>query len=190
MQTISSVIFFYLSFIAIVFIIGIRSQESDPDDSSSAAGLDKIEEKINQFFEPQHNRQSKTSSDNDDGLLASTHKNNWAVLVCTSRYWYNYRHVANVLSMYRSVKRLGIPDSRILLWLADDMPCNARNPAPGVVRNNARRQHVNVYGDDVEVDYRGYEVTVHNFIRLLTGRVIPGTPASKQLLTDEGKFRY
>jgi hypothetical protein len=26
-----------------------------------------------------------------------------------------------------------------------------------------------VYGDDVEVDYRGYEVTVENLIRVLTG---------------------
>ncbi|CAI8055914.1 GPI-anchor transamidase [Geodia barretti] len=40
----------------------------------------------------------------------STHTNNWAVLVCASRYWFNYRHVANTLSIYRSVKRLGIPD--------------------------------------------------------------------------------
>lgn len=30
--------------------------------------------------------------------------------VCTSRFWFNYRHVANTLSVYRSVKRLGIPD--------------------------------------------------------------------------------
>jgi glycosylphosphatidylinositol transamidase (GPIT) subunit GPI8 len=32
------------------------------------------------------------------------------VQVCSSRYWFNYRHVANTLSIYRSVKRLGIPD--------------------------------------------------------------------------------
>ena len=30
--------------------------------------------------------------------------------------------------------RLGIPDSNILLMLADDMACNARNPYPGRVR--------------------------------------------------------
>ncbi|RWS20230.1 tick legumain-like protein [Leptotrombidium deliense] len=65
------------------------------------------------------------------------------------------------------------------------MPCNSRNPKPGTVFNNAHH-HINVYGDDVEVDYRGYEVTVQNFIRLLTGRVNEGTPKSKQLLTDEG----
>lgn len=43
-------------------------------------------------------------------FFSSDHTNNWAVLVDTSRFWFNYRHVANVLSIYRSVKRLGIPD--------------------------------------------------------------------------------
>jgi len=43
------------------------------------------------------------------------HTNNWAVLVDTSRFWFNYRHVANVLSIYRSVKRLGIPDRLVNL---------------------------------------------------------------------------
>ena len=38
--------------------------------------------------------------------------------VCASRYWFNYRHVANTLSIYRSVKRLGIPDRYMTsLWL-------------------------------------------------------------------------
>lgn len=64
------------------------------------------------------------------------HTNNWAVLVDTSRFWFNYRHVANVLSIYRSVKRLGIPDSNIILMVADDMACNPRNPRPATVFNN------------------------------------------------------
>ncbi|KAG7174391.1 GPI-anchor transamidase-like [Homarus americanus] len=118
-------------------------------------------------------------------LKGKTHTNNWAVLVDTSRFWFNYRHVANVLSMYRSVKRLGIPDSQIILMVADDMACNPRNPRPATVFNNAH-QHINVYGEDVEVDYRGYEVTVENFVRLLTGRLAPSTPRSKRLLTDDG----
>jgi len=118
-----------------------------------------------------------------EGFSQSQHTNNWAVLVDTSRFWFNYRHVANVLSMYRSVKRLGIPDSQIILMVADDMACNLRNPRPATVFNNAN-QHINVYGDDVEVDYRGYEVTVENFVRLLTGRLPETTPRSKRLLTD------
>ncbi|KAG1461738.1 hypothetical protein G6F46_004714 [Rhizopus delemar] len=114
----------------------------------------------------------------------SGHTNNWAVLVCTSRFWFNYRHVANTLSIYRTVKRLGIPDSNIILMLADDVSCNARNRYPATVYNNAAR-HLDLYGDNVEVDYRGYEVTVENFIRMLTGRVAPNTPRSKRLLSDD-----
>lgn len=48
--------------------------------------------------------------------------------------------------------------SQIILMLADDMACNARNPRPAAIFNNAHH-HINVYGDDVEVDYRGYEVS-------------------------------
>uniref|UniRef100_K3WBE6 GPI-anchor transamidase n=2 Tax=Globisporangium ultimum (strain ATCC 200006 / CBS 805.95 / DAOM BR144) TaxID=431595 RepID=K3WBE6_GLOUD len=112
------------------------------------------------------------------------HSNNWAVVVDTSRFWSNYRHIANALSLYHSVKRLGIPDSQIILMLADQMPCNARNCFPGEVFNS-RTQKINLYGKNVEVDYRGAEVTVANFITVLTGRHKPGTPASKKLDTDE-----
>ncbi|XP_055497294.1 GPI-anchor transamidase isoform X2 [Leucoraja erinacea] len=117
-------------------------------------------------------------------FFRSGHTNNWAVLVCTSRFWFNYRHVANTLSVYRSVKRLGIPDSHIVLMLADDMACNPRNPKPATIFSH-RNMELNVYGDSVEVDYRGYEVTVENFLRVLTGRSPPSTPRSKRLLSDD-----
>ncbi|KAJ2462166.1 glycosylphosphatidylinositol anchor biosynthesis [Coemansia sp. RSA 2322] len=124
------------------------------------------EEKVAQFFD------------------SNAHTNNWAVLVCTSRFWFNYRHIANTLSMYRTVKRMGIPDSHIILMLADDMACNPRNSYPAAVYDHPRKE-TDLYGDNVEVDYRGYEVTVENFIRLLTGRVAPETPRNKRLLTDD-----
>ncbi|KIP06368.1 hypothetical protein PHLGIDRAFT_72809 [Phlebiopsis gigantea 11061_1 CR5-6] len=118
------------------------------------------------------------------GGAVSSHTNNWAVLVCASRYWFNYRHMANALGMYRTVKRLGIPDSNIILMLADDAACNSRNKFPGCVYANAGRQ-LDLYGDNIEVDYRGYEVTVENFLRVLTGRMDPSVPRSKRLLTDD-----
>ncbi|KAJ1918393.1 glycosylphosphatidylinositol anchor biosynthesis [Mycoemilia scoparia] len=107
-----------------------------------------------------------------------------SIRVCTSRFWFNYRHIANTLAIYRTVKRLGIPDSNIILMLADDMACNPRNKHPGAVFSHPNHE-VDIYGDNVEVDYRGYEVTVENFIRLITGRVMPDTPRSKRLLTDD-----
>lgn len=93
--------------------------------------------------------------------------------------------MANTLSLYRTVKRLGIPDERIILMLADDMACNARNKFPAQVFNNENHR-LNLYGDNVEVDYRGYEVTVENFFRVLTGRHESAVPRSKRLLSDEG----
>ncbi|KAJ2631773.1 glycosylphosphatidylinositol anchor biosynthesis, partial [Coemansia sp. RSA 1287] len=80
---------------------------------AQAAGAGSTKKKIEQFLD----------TDN--------HTNNWAVLVCTSRFWFNYRHIANTMSMYRTVKRMGIPDSHIILMLADDVACNPRNCYPG-----------------------------------------------------------
>jgi len=117
-------------------------------------------------------------------FYSDRHTNNWAVLVCTSRFWFNYRHISNVLGMYRTVKRLGIPDSQIILMLADDMACNPRNIYPGEIFNNQNHK-INLYGENIEVDYRGYEVNVENLIRILTGRHEPVTPRSKRLLTDD-----
>ena len=48
------------------------------------------------------------------------------------------------------MKRLGIPDERIILMLADDMACNARNKYPAQVFNNENHM-LNLYGDNVEV---------------------------------------
>ncbi|KAJ9096357.1 hypothetical protein QFC21_005178 [Naganishia friedmannii] len=118
--------------------------------------------------------------------------------------------MANTLGMYRTVKRLGIPDSQIILMLADDVACNPRNGFPGAIYANSGRQ-LDLYGsgvdtkgvndeedqpeqdgneggtkgvEGVEVDYRGYEVNVENFLRVLTGRLPPHMPPSKHLLTD------
>ena len=78
------------------------------------------------------------------------------------------------------------------------MACNGRNGAPGAVYHH-RNKILDLYGRDVEVDFRGEEVTVQNLIRLLTGRQDKGkskryvllfmclcldTPRSRRLNTD------
>jgi hypothetical protein len=77
---------------------------------------------------------TRSGAPTDGGARSGNHTSNWAVLVCTSAYWYNYRHMANTLSLYRTVRRLGIPDSNIILMLADDVACNPRNPYPAQAR--------------------------------------------------------
>mmetsp|Transcript_43564 Transcript_43564/g.136661 ORF Transcript_43564/g.136661 Transcript_43564/m.136661 type:complete len:83 (+) Transcript_43564:517-765(+) len=64
--------------------------------------------------------------------------------------------------------------------LADDAGCNARNPYSGRLFLDTEHS-IDVYPEDVEVDYRGNEVTVDTFLGILTGRHPPGTPSSKML---------
>jgi phosphatidylinositol glycan class K len=54
--------------------------------------------------------------------------------------------------------------------LADDVACNPRNKFPGSVYADTGHG-LDLYGENIEVDYRGYEVTVENFIRVLTGQI-------------------
>ena len=131
-------------------------------------------------------------SDDSTSGGSSQHSNNWAVLVGASRYWFNYRHVANTLSIYHSIKRMGIPDSQIIVMISDDMACNDRNPFKARMRASHAKQSrsgtggaIEIYDDDVEVDYRGEECSVDNLLKLLTNRVDENTPITKRLLTDE-----
>ena len=38
-----------------------------------------------------------------------------AMIVSSSRYWFNYRHAINALGMYEIYRRNGIPDENIIL---------------------------------------------------------------------------
>ena len=81
---------------------------------------------------------------------------------------------------------MGIPDSQIILMLADDMACNARNSYKAKMFSNAQH-NLDIYGgfEDIEVDYRGTQCNVENVLRVLTGRHDKNIPASKKLMTDE-----
>jgi glycosylphosphatidylinositol transamidase (GPIT) subunit GPI8 len=55
----------------------------------------------------------------------------------------------SVFFLCRTVKRLGVPDDHIILMLADDVACNARNSYPAQVFNNENHR-LNLYGDNIE----------------------------------------
>jgi len=122
-------------------------------------------------------------------LALKPHRNNWAVIVSTSRFWHNYRHTANALTFYRICKRNGIPDEQILLFLADTTPCNPRNVEPGTVYNNdgkdQRLNRTNLYGCDAHVDFSGYDVDERRFLETMQGRYSPDlTSLSHRLVSD------
>lgn len=69
--------------------------------------------------------------------------------------------------------RLGVPDSRIVLMLADCGTCDPRMATPGKMwyRPNAVWHDT----DEVEIDYRDLEVTSESVMRVLTGHVGDGS---------------
>ncbi len=68
----------------------------------------------------------------------------WVVIVCTSRYWFNYRHLANALAIYKEVRAQGISDERILLMSALEAAMDPRNPFPGeIYSTNSAKNMIN-----------------------------------------------
>ncbi len=137
--------------------------------------------------------------------MEKNNNNNHAILVDASRFWFNYRHAANTLAMYKTIKRFGIPDENIILMVADDYACNSRNVRPGEVFTDDSGYENNVYTEDIEVDYRGDEVTPANVLKVLldahydsgsssfakdasdddSNSILLNLPNSKRLRTDE-----
>ena len=127
----------------------------------------------------------------------NNNNNNHAILVDASRFWFNYRHAANTLAVYKTIKRFGIPDENIILMVADDYACNSRNVRPGEVFTDDSGYENNVYTEDIEVDYRGDEVTPANVLKVLldahydsgsdddSNGILLNLPNSKRLRTDE-----
>jgi len=98
------------------------------------------------------------------------HKSNHAVIVSASRYWFNYRHEINALSIYNILKENGFTDDNIVLMLADEFAINPRNPFKNRMHPDAPSRSQSLYKEDIVIDYRGEDVTVNNFVRALTGR--------------------
>ena len=105
-------------------------------------------------------------------LKYGNHTSNVAIIVSSSRYWFNYRHATNALSIYHLLKRGGITDDDIVLMLADDMACNMRNSQRGKIHPRGIGKEDLM--ENAEVDYSGTDVTVDAFLRVLLGRHLPG----------------
>ena len=63
-------------------------------------------------------------------------KKTWAVLVCGSKGWDNYRHQASLFRMYGLLRR-GIPEQQIITMFYDDIATHPNNQFPGKVRKAA-----------------------------------------------------
>ncbi|KAJ0609584.1 putative legumain protein [Helianthus annuus] len=119
----------------------------------------------------------------------------WAVLVAGSSGYENYRHQADVCHAYQILKRGGLKDENIIVFMYDDIANDPNNPYPGVIIN--RPNGSDVYAG-VPKDYTGESVTADNFYAVLlgnatavkggSGKVVASQPDDKIFVyfTDHG----
>ncbi|KAL9668182.1 hypothetical protein QQ045_002557 [Rhodiola kirilowii] len=102
------------------------------------------------------------SSQTDDDSTGTR----WAVLVAGSSGYGNYRHQADVCHAYQILKKGGLKDENIVVFMFDDIANNELNPRPGVIINHPNGS--DVYAG-VPKDYTGQQVTAENLYAVLLG---------------------
>ncbi|TMW84818.1 hypothetical protein EJD97_024310 [Solanum chilense] len=90
----------------------------------------------------------------------------WAVLVAGSNEWYNYRHQADICHAYQLLKKGGLKDENIVVFMYDDIAYNSENPKPGVIINKPHGP--DVY-NGVPKDYTGKHCNAQNFYGVVLG---------------------
>ncbi|XP_022131350.1 vacuolar-processing enzyme-like [Momordica charantia] len=90
----------------------------------------------------------------------------WAVLIAGSNGYWNYRHQADICHAYQLLRKNGLKDENIIVFMYDDIAFNPENPRRGVIINHP--QGSDVY-HGVPKDYTGEEVNVNNFFAAILG---------------------
>lgn len=90
----------------------------------------------------------------------------WAVLIAGSNGYWNYRHQADVCHAYQILKKGGLKDENIIVFMYDDIAYNEENPRPGVIINSPQGSDVYM---GVPKDYTGDAVNANNFYAAILG---------------------
>ena len=91
---------------------------------------------------------------------------NKAILICGSEGWNNYRHQADLLHVYHTLKRNNYSDDDIILIMKDDIAYNPKNPYKGVIRVSPDDE--NLY-QNVVIDYRADTLSTKDIEDILVG---------------------
>ena len=113
------------------------------------------------------------------------YKNNFYIILSSSKFFFNYRHTGNTMALYKYLKDRGITDDRILLMLPENHACNARNFKKGHIKYMLNDEKTNYYCEDVEVDYKSDDLTYEAILNLFRGRYAPDFPENKKLKTNQ-----
>ncbi|XP_010472621.1 PREDICTED: vacuolar-processing enzyme alpha-isozyme-like [Camelina sativa] len=121
--------------------------------AASSDNIIRLPSQASKFFGP-------PTQENDDGSTR------WAVLVAGSSGYWNYRHQADVCHAYQLLKKGGVKEENIVVFMYDDIAKHEENPRPGVIINSPNGE--DVY-NGVPKDYTGDEVNVDNLFAVILG---------------------
>ena len=103
----------------------------------------------------------------------------YAVLVQGSTGFINYRHQADVLSVYQALHRGGFPDDHIILIIDGGIANDPQNPEPGIIRASLNGPDLLGGHDNLPaavVDYNSADLTAKDVTSILQG--VGGTGAN------------
>jgi glycosylphosphatidylinositol transamidase (GPIT) subunit GPI8 len=128
----------------------------------------------------------------DAGIQYPELSEQYAVLIQGSNGWNNYRHQADVLSVYQMLKKNGFDDDHIILIIDKALATDPKNPEQGIIR--AEDDGPNLYSN-VVVDYDNADVTPADICKILLakaplsapeGATLPLPSASKTIVAPTG----
>ena len=113
----------------------------------------------------------------------------YAVLVQGSTGFVNYRHQADVLSVYQALRRGGFPDDHIILIIDGGIANDPQNPEPGIIRASLNGSDLLGGHDNLPaavVDYNSADLTAKDVTSIMQG---VGGPGANVLLYWSGHGR-
>ena len=121
----------------------------------------------------------QASAGTDQHFVYPALTDKYAVLVQGSDGYLNYRHQADVLSVYQALRRGGFDDDHIILITDASMAQHDRNPQPGTVRNAPGGPDLLGGTDQLPkavVDYDSGDLSARDIADILMGRASSRLP--------------
>jgi len=115
----------------------------------------------------------REAKNQDAALTYPALTDQYAVLVQGSSGWNNYRHQADVLSVYQQLKLGGYDDDHIILIIDKSLATDAKNIDPGAVRSSADGPNLL---EGAVVDYDNAALTAADISDILLGNKSAVTP--------------
>ena len=116
---------------------------------------------------------ARSAENKDAGISYPALTAQYAVLVQGSNGWNNYRHQADVLSVYQMLKTKGVDDDHIILIIDKALATDAMNPEPGIIRAEDG-------GNDLlagySMDYDNADISPSDISNILLGVKTDKTP--------------